>query len=305
MKRIVVVALSLIATLPLWAASSNLDFTGLRRSTPADVPSMGSTYVDLYKQLISTQPAQMSIPSRITPKVVLEGSEYGFVFPVAGTGAGAGGTFFSTEAVVVNRRTTAQNVAFLFFPIGGGAANCNRPFVVKRLDPSSWTLYIDLVKDVFNTSGFGAVIAVGVDAGNNVDTTARIDGNARIWTPQPGTTNGTTSQNFPSVSLSMPPGGQSVFGVRLDEFYRCNWGVFNYDTTRRTFDITVDGFRGSTQFSRDIDACSLIQQAIPGGPYGSFLMTIGARDGRALYFSYGSSVDNVTGDAWSVTGRSN
>ena len=51
-------------------------------------------------------------------------------------------------------------------------------------------------------------------------------------------------------------------------------------------------------------ACSAILTLLPGGPYGSYELVVSARDGRAFYFSYGSSVDNATGDSWSVIGRS-
>ncbi|HKO00537.1 MAG TPA: hypothetical protein VJ032_02520 [Thermoanaerobaculia bacterium] len=301
MKRVAILVVCLIAALPLAAADDSFNVGGAKFSQPTDLPPLDKSFATVLAELNASR---TSVPRRMTPNVVLEGSEFAFVFPIAGSGAGSGGTFFRSEAVIVNRRSVAQDVSFFFFPIGGGASNCNRPSVRKRLNANTWYLYTDFVQDVFGTSGFGAVIALGVTASGATDQNALLDGNARIWTPQPGSNGGTTSQNFPSVSLSMPAGAQSTFGLRLDEFYRSNWGVFNYDTVARTFDIDIDGFRGSRQFSVLIDACSLVQQSIPGGPYGSFLMTIGARDGRALYFTYGSSVDNVTGDAWSVTGRS-
>lgn len=66
----------------------------------------------------------------------------------------------------------------------------------------------------------------------------------------------------------------------------------------------MSGLRGRTSFSTNVDACSAVLSPISGGPYGSFELAIGARDGRAAYFTYGSSVDNATGDSWSVIGRS-
>jgi hypothetical protein len=301
MKRFGVVVFLLIGALPMFAGDGGFTVGGAQLRKPADLPPLEKSFAETFRELTA---AATVGPRRIAPNVVLEGSEAAFVIPIAGSGAGGGGTFFRTEGVVLNRASRAQDVAFFFFPLGGGAANCSRPSVRKRLDANTWYLYTDLVQEVFGTTGFGAVIALGVNSAGQPDSTARIDGNARIWSPQPGTVNGTTSQNFPSVSLGMPAGPQSIFGLRLDEFYRSNWGIFNYDLVSRTFDLAVDGFRGTRQFSVTIDACSLVQQSIPGGPYGSFLLTIGPRDGRALYFTYGSSVDNVTGDAWSVTGRS-
>lgn len=307
MKRVFSLVSGLFVVAPLFAAPMQ----GTQRPAPAgeyrrpaDAPPSDLTFADAIKQLRAKDQAGLL---RQEPNVVLEGSESGFVIPIAGAGAGGGGTFFRTEAVVVNRRSSAQYVNFYFFPIGGGAANCTRPSVSKRLDAGSWYFYSDLVNDVFGTTGFGAVIVLGVTgAGSNtVDSNAAIDGNARIWSPQPGSS-GTTSQNFPSVSLEegVGVGYQSIWGLRADEFYRSNVGIFNYDTVTRTFKVNVNGFRGSQLFSTDIPPCSLVQQAIPGGPYGSFELDIQPLDGRALFFTYGSSVDNVTGDAWSVTGRS-
>ncbi len=305
MRKVFLVVSCLLFVAPLLASpadAQHLRGAGEYRR-PVDLPSDGLSWADAVKQM---QAADKGALLRKEPNVVLEGSEDAFVIPIAGSGAGGGGTFFRTEAVIINRRGSAQNVNFYWFPIGGGAANCTRSSVTKRLDANTWYFYSDLVNDVFGTSGFGAVIVLGVTSagGSTVDTNAQVDGNARIWSPQPGTTNGTTSQNFPSVSLRMPAGTQSIWGLRADEFYRSNVGIFNYGTSARTFTVRVDGFRGTNNFSTNIDACSLAQQGIPGGPYGSFEIDITPSDNGGAFFTYGSSVDNVTGDAWSVTGRS-
>src|SRR5258707_13139911 len=105
------------------------------------------------------------------------------------------------------------------------------------------------------------------------------------------------------MSIAVPPGNQSAFGLRKDEFYRTNWGILNYDTTTRRFDIIFNGLRGFSSISVDIPPCSLIQQAVPGGPYGSFEIGFSPRDGGGLYYAYGSSVDNASSDAWSVPAR--
>jgi hypothetical protein len=105
------------------------------------------------------------------------------------------------------------------------------------------------------------------------------------------------------MSLSVPAGTQSAFGLRSDEFYRTNWGILNYDTVARTFDIGFNGFRGTSQIAQSIPPCSLVQQLVPGGPYGSVELVFSPRDGRGLFYAYGSSVDNASQDAWSVPAR--
>jgi len=287
--------LSLALAVPLFAA----DMAGMRLQKPEMLGDVYVPFHDVMQPLLE----QAAASPRIRPNVVLEGSEAGFVLPIVGSVAGGGGTFFRSETVIVNRRTIAQTVYVYYFPVGGGAANCTRPAKSLRMDAQTWYFWSDFVNDFIGTSGLGAVIVLGVTSGGSLDSNAAIDGNSRIWTLAPGT-NGTVSQNFPSVSLQMPAGTQSSFGLRADEFYRSNYGIFNYDVVARTFDITANGLRSNGSFSVTVDACSAILTGLPGGPYGSYELAIGARDGRALYFTFGSSVDNTTGDSWSVIGRS-
>ena len=232
-----------------------------------------------------------------SPDVVLEGAEPAFIFSVVGT-AGA----FRTEGVLVNRRSQAQTIAAYYWPIGAGASNCNLTGRAYVMNANTKYFFSDFVPDLFpGQSGFGSVIIIGVTSSGDADLNARIDGNARIWSLATG--GGTASQNFPSMSVQVPAGQQSAFGLRSDEVYRTNWGIFNYHTVTRTFDILFDGLRGSSQISRDIPPCSLVQQLVPGGPYGSLEIVFAPRDGGGLYFAYGSSVDNTSLDAWSVPAR--
>ncbi len=251
---------------------------------------------DLMKQLDGVKRVRAA-DLKPSPEVVLEGAEPAFIFSVVGT-AGA----FRTEGLIINRRNATQRIIAYYWPIGGGAANCNLPGAVYDLSATTKYFFTDLVAGLFpGQSGFGSVIIFGVTASNNADLNARIDGNARIWSLATG--GGTASQNFPSMSIQVPAGQQSAFGLRSDEFYRTNWGIFNYDTVTRTFDILFDGFRGASSITRDIPPCSLVQQLVPGGPYGSLEIVFNPRDGGGLYFAYGSSVDNASLDAWSVPAR--
>ncbi len=299
MKKFMLFALCLVLVAPLFAADITIT-KGLRYAEPTLLPDGNMTFAEMMESS-----ALRGRPFRATPNVVLEGAEPGFVLPIVGSAPGANNTFFRSETVIVNRLNRPQNIAIFYFPTAGGAANCTRASQTMSLPAQSWALWSDFVADYLGTSGLGAVIAIGVTSSGQVDSSARIDGNSRIWTPVPGTTNGTSSQNFPSVSLGMPAGGQSSFGLRHDEFYRTNWGVFNYGLTRRTFNGLVNGLRGRSTFSESIDACSLVLKVVPAGTYGGFELYIEAQDGGALYFTFGSSVDNVTGDSWSVIGRSN
>lgn len=297
MKTIKLALLSVVLALPLSAE--------VRHSADVAAPLMLPDLHTPFSEMLQTASvASGKGPLRPTPNVVMEGSESGFVFPIVGSAAAGGGLFFRSETVIYNRLNRPQNIAIYYFPIGGGAANCLRPAKQMRLDANAWYVWTDFVADALNTSGLGAVIVLGVTSSGATDTSARIDGNSRIWTPQPGTS-GTTSQNFPSVSLGMPAGGQSSFGLRHDEFYRSNYGIFNYDIVPRTFRVRPNGLRGNpVTFTVPLDACSATLAPLQGGPYGSYELYIEAVDGKANYFTFGSSVDNATGDSWSVIGRS-
>ena len=245
-------------------------------------------------QKASARVAASSLSLKPSPNVVLEGAEANFIFAVVGS-AGA----FRTEAVIFNRLNRTQLVDLYYLPLG--AANCNVGGTRLQLDPNTWYFYSDFVFDVFRQSGFGSVVVFGVTSSGASDPTARIDGNARIWSLATG--GGTASQNFPAMSIAVPAGDQSAFGLRKDEFFRTNWGIFNYDSSTRTFDIIFNGLRGFSSITVNIPPCTLVQQAVPGGPYGSFEIGFSPRDGGGLYYAYGSSVDNASTDAWSVPAR--
>ena len=250
----------------------------------------------LLKQLEGRVTRLEGLSLKPTPKVVLEGAEPAFILPVVGS-AGA----FRTEGTLVNRRTQAQKIAVYYWPIGAGASNCNVAGGFFVLDASTKYFFPDLVKDVFRQTGFGSLIIIGVDSANNADANARIDGNVRIWSASAG--GGTTSQNFPSMSVLVPAGTQSAFGLRSDDSFRTNWGIFNYDSRERTFDIVFDGPPNRNQVTFTVPPCSLVQNRVTGGPYGSLEVVFAPQDGGGLFFAYGSSVDNVSDDAWSVPAR--
>src|SRR5436305_127184 len=59
----------------------------------------------------------------ILPNVAHESSDYAFIFPIIGNGAGAFGTFFRSEATVANTLSRDQDVVVIYFPLGN-AAGC-------------------------------------------------------------------------------------------------------------------------------------------------------------------------------------
>lgn len=285
-----IAAFLLIALFSVEASSQS--FTGRRYAPPTPLPEIGSTFSEI------VQTATERRQHRVAPLVASGDTEPVFIFPVVGSLAGGGGLYFKTESTIVNAVNRSQDILLFWFPVGGGSANCTRSAKRFRMDANTWYLWADFVGQVFGTAGLGAAAVVAVDSAGNPDVNARIDGFSRIWTPIPGF-GGTASQSFSAESFNITTGGQFAVGLRHDEAFRTNVGIFNYDTIGRTFDVYVTGLRGQTSYSMSVDACSLVMNSVPPGIYGGLELDVTARDGRALWYGFGSSVDNVSGDNWS------
>ena len=304
MKKFMFTAGCLLFAVTALAQERSFSVRGLQYGEPTLLPDGNVPFEAMMQdEALTAFRARRSGPLRPETNVVLEGSEPAFVLPIVGSTPGQGGTYFRSETVILNRRTVAQNVAIYYFPTSGGTTNCSRTPRILQVPAETWVVWTDFVADYLGTSGLGAVIVIGVTSSGSVDANASIDGNSRIWTVVPGTT-GTASQNFASVSLFMPAGGQSSFGLRHDEFYRTNYGIFNYGSTTRNYSVFVNGLRGSNSTSVNVAPCMLVLANVPAGTYGGFELYISAADGGEDYFTFGSSVDNTTGDSWSVIGRS-
>lgn len=229
-------------------------------------------------------------------------SEPAYIFPIIGTVPGGGGTFFKTEATIVNLSNRVQFVAFYWFPVGGGTANCNRQGELFEMGPNTWYVWSDFVTSVFHTTGLGGAAVVAIDNFGQVDGAAALDGFARIWTPVAGF-QGTASQSFHAESLNVKPGAQTAYGLRHDSGFRSNVGIFNYANSARTFDVILNGLNAQAPMTFNVDGCSLVLAPVPNANYGAMELYITARDGGAFWYGFGSSVDNLSGDNWSSVVR--
>lgn len=238
--------------------------------------------------------------------VASEGPADAFLFAVAGSTPAAGGTYFRSEVTLVNNDpTVAQNVGILYFP-SNNVLGCNN-YVAKvlNLQPNSFYTYSDFVGNQLSTQGLGAIVVLGVTSSGNLDTTANIDGFSRIWTPVPGF-KGTASQSFPAVAISGYPGTQYIYGIHTDAGFRSNVFVFNYNpsvpSTRR-FTLSFVGSNGATGAAPlDVQPCALGVYSIAGN-YANTSVTVAPPDSAAGWFAFGSTVDNDSGDNWSVAAR--
>jgi len=240
---------------------------------------------------------------RIAPNVAHDESDNSLIFPLAGNAPGANGTFFRSEATLVNNLNRQQKVRVWFFPLGGNSCS-GVPIKDLTLNPFAWYVWSDFVAQVFNLNGLGSIGLIAIDSIGNVDPTARVDMALRIYTPAFG--GGSASQTFQGVGLSDFGGNQTAFGLRHDSAFRTNYGIFNYLGNTRTFDISFVGL-GNTSASSvlTVGPCSVGFTGIPNLNYGSVLMDIQPRDTQGGWYGFASSVDNVSGDSWSVSARPN
>lgn len=269
---------------------------GARFERPTLLPPLNVTLHDL----ITKTPASTDFAHRlqIKPLVTWGDTEPIFIFPLVGSTAGAGGTFFHTETTIANNALHPQDIAVYWFPTGGGFSNCTSQPVRYHMATNTWYYWEDLAAQLLSTSGLGAVVVAAIDSAGNLDSTARLDGFSRIWTLIPGSS-GSVSQSFVAESLNANASTQFAFGLRQDSSFRTNIGIFNYDTFARSFSIQLVGTIASTTTTATIDACTVSLFGAPSGTFGRLLLYITATDGQGFWYAFGSSVDNVSGASWS------
>lgn len=237
----------------------------------------------------------------VAPNVISgETSDIEFIIPAAGSVQGSNGTFFRSDVTLVNYNTTPQTLAVTW--LAAGQDNSKATPTTVTLPASSIINTADFVANTLHQTGLGAIVVQAVDSSNNLDTNASIDGFSRIWTPQPGSTNGTVSQSFPSVSVfdSEGPSTAVAMGLRQDANFRTNVGIVNLDSAAHTW--TIQSIETSAKTTLTVQPSSLGQTALPAGfagPDGFVAIEITPTDtADFLWSAYGSSVDNTTGDGW-------
>ena len=156
--------------------------------------------------------------------------------------------------------------------------------------------------------GGPALTVTGVTSTGAADSSARLYVSSRVWTPEPGTT-GTTSQSLPAIptsSINTQIGLLlAVGGADKPENYRVNVGIVNVDPTRtQTFVVSLPTSSGNAAvYAVTVPPMSMQQVALGSGisPTQEVLVQ-NATSSATLsnsWIAYGSTIDNVTGDAWS------
>ena len=236
------------------------------------------------------------------------GSSNQILIPAAGRVPGANGTFFLSDITILNYRNVDQEIQLFWLPQGrsAGAAELSKITINARSGISS----ADFVGDVLRQNGLGSVVITALLPGTStVDPNARLFATARIWTEQPGT-GGTTSQTFSTLPLGTinSTSRLAMVGIRRDAQYRLNVGLVNVDNTfPQTLQITLgNSLGGSEVVTVTVPPLSMQQVSFPGPPFANPQILVEnvtpAATRSARWTSYASSIDNVTGDSWSVIG---
>ena len=282
---LVAVVIALTTTV---AAQVHVTETMEATARPANAPA---TIGELVERMQSERSASV---------ISVEWSKESFIIPVAGNAPGGGGTYFRSDVVFNNDRLAGQRIAVGW--MAQGINNCAAPLQYFTLSANSVTIADDFVGQTLGKTGLGAVLVVAVDATGALDEEGLIDGYSRIWTPQPGSPSGTTSQNFTAIDVQDSIGSlpATLMGLKQSNQYRTNVGIVNMDNAAAHTWTFTSIFNGRVT-TVSVQPCSMAltgAAANSASPTGNVAFTVKS-DGFGFWWSgFGSSTDNTTGDGW-------
>jgi hypothetical protein len=230
----------------------------------------------------------------------------GLLMPAAGRVRGSSGVTFHTDVTLANGRATEQDVFLAWLPQGNSAgANVStfRLTLPAASGNDDGALTLDDLADDLGLDGLGSLLVFAVDSAGNVDSDAEIDGFARIRSRSE--CGGWVSQSLAAVPADAFTTGQrsQIIGLRHEPSYRTNVGVVNLSSSSREFTVIAKGEEAGEQFTITVPAFAPVLTAIPNRNYGAVSLTVIGDGASAPSVSYGSSVDNASGDAWAAVAR--
>lgn len=239
-----------------------------------------------------TAGADLIIPQTVAPRILI---------PIAGDAAGANGTHFRSDIQILNFRDQDQRVALRWYAqAGSGVPVLTR---VVTIGARQFISSINFVNSILSQTGVGSIDVIGVDAQGNFDANAMLHAASRIWTPQPNNEDGTMSQTFPAIVFSSSAvQRKSIFGLRRGDDVRMNVGVSNPSDSEQRFRITVfTQFEDPQVVEVTLPPFSMFQGNMPGDDDVRQILVdnITGAGASTTWQAWGSSIDNVTGDAWS------
>ncbi len=230
------------------------------------------------------------------------------LIPAAASTAGANGTFFRSDITIINLASRDQSVELRWLPAAGSGQPVSKTITIAGTGEGHTIRSSDFVNQYLGVTGLGAILVTALDSSGGVDPGGRLYVATRVWTPQPGTS-GTTSQSFPTLPVSAihtsgPVVIPSMGSPDNTGSYRTNLGIVNLDPLNSQIFRVVTFFPGvPDKFSvvmLPVPPMSMIQGAIAPLELQPSIENVTSPATRsALWTAYGSTIDNVTGSAWS------
>ena len=255
---------------------------------------MRNAFVALVAILVATAAsADLIIPQTSAPRIII---------PIAGEAQGAFGTHFRTDISLTNFRDADQRVALRWLPADRSGADV--PLRTITINARSGISSADFVGNVLGQTGLGGILIYGVDAQGQPDEDAQLHATSRIWTPEPNVPNGTMSQTFPAIVHELAIWRVKwILGMRRSDQYRLNVGLVNPHSTSMPFRIRLITSGGALE-TRDVvlPPYSIHQEGMAGTAEPvQIILEVNDNNPPALmaWQGWASSIDNVTGDAWS------
>ena len=217
---------------------------------------------------------------------------------------GAGGTQWRTDLTLVNPTTTPAEVVLTFLPYGGGGVPVERRATVAVHGAVEW---LDVLVSLF---GFSA--ATAVKGSVEIVSTAALAITSRTYNQA---AKGSFGQYYPAVAAGSGYGfGATVYIPQLkrNASFRSNVGALNVGDETASVEVRIFNSLGQ-------QVGATVQRDIPAGRYWQWDDVLGPRfantgEENSAYavvkvltaggrvWSYGSVVDNSTGDPTTVPG---
>lgn len=213
------------------------------------------------------------------------------LIPIAGQAEGALGESFVTDLTLVNFVDTPQSVELTWLPLGGTDAPRKATVLI---DGHKLRNLLNVVNGVFGTTGVGAIHIRG---------TGPMDAHARIYTEiNCSGLPGTVSQSVPAVLLvgwrNASPA--YVHGARSNPNIRSNYGIVNLEGQARSFRVIVNSVGGKIEEIVMVPANGTVHRPVPQPVEGDLSIYFEPLTGTGRWHGYAASVDNRTGDGWTM-----
>jgi photosystem II stability/assembly factor-like uncharacterized protein len=226
------------------------------------------------------------------------------IVPVTGTIRGAGGTLYTTQLTLINRRQTPQTVVITRLPREGESEVAEFTLTIAgTTDRSGGVIKLMDIAERLGSPGLGSLVIMPVDGAGNLDPSASISASTLIWSFPPGGL-APISQTIPSANAASfsAHAHARMSGLQQDSQFRANIGVVNLSADAHQFTIQVTGERASGQTTIEVPAFSLVQLPIPEGDYGRVTIDAFADGSGSRWVLYGSSINQATRQAQTILG---